>query len=157
MYIFTVGQKILRLRITLEIATNNILSQIRPEIQIHIKNSENRESIDIIHKINGKDLVHAQLSHGQKYIVDLSIMIGLAEVMRTSLGVKPGFLEFDEIDQGIDREALENLVKLIHKLRETYVIFIITHNDWMKDQFKSCIVVDGDDVNGSTATMEINA
>ena len=141
----------------LEIATNNILSQIRPEIQIHIKNSENRESIDIIHKINGKDLVHAQLSHGQKYIVDLSIMIGLAEVMRTSLGVKPGFLEFDEIDQGIDREALENLVKLIHKLRETYVIFIITHNDWMKDQFKSCIVVDGDDVNGSTATMEINA
>lgn len=141
----------------LEIATNTILSQIRPEIQIHIKNSENRESIDIIHKINGKDLVHAQLSHGQKYIVDLSIMIGLAEVMRTSLGIKPGFLEFDEIDQGIDREALENLVKLIHKLRETYVIFIITHNDWMKDQFKSCIVVDGDDVNGSTATMEINA
>ena len=141
----------------LEIATNTILSQIRPEIQIHIKNSENRESIDIIHKINGKNLVHAQLSNGQKYIVDLSIMIGLAEVMRTSLGIKPGFLEFDEIDQGIDREALENLVKLIHKLRETYVIFIITHNDWMKDQFKSCIVVDGDDVNGSTATMEINA
>ena len=141
---------------TLEKETNKILSMIRPEIQIEFKVSEDNESIDIINKINRKNLSSTQLSHGQGFIVDLATMIGQAEVMRTNFGVNVGFLLFDEVDQGIDQEACENLVKLINVLKTTYKIFIITHNDWIKEQFKSCIVVNGDDINGSTATLEIN-
>lgn len=143
----------------LQIEANNLLSELRPglELQFYIEkekaNGEAADTLDIIYRVNGVERDYLQLSGGQKLLVALSLKLGLSLVIQSRLGVDIKFLELDEVDQPLDKAGVDAFADVIRRWREKFKVFVITHNDLLKNKFSHAIVVESDGKNGSTAQV----
>ncbi len=143
----------------LQIEANKLLSDLRPGFELQfslIKNKDNgsqEETLDILYRLNGTELDYEQLSGGQKLMISLSLKLGLSLVIQNRLGVDIKFLELDEVDQPLDHAGVDAFAEIIKKWQNKFKIFVITHNDWLKDKFSHAILVENDLVNGATAKV----
>ncbi len=143
----------------LQIEANNRLNKLRPELELQFKIIKDRKDgnqediLEIFYKIHGQDREYRQLSGGQKLIIALSLKLALASVIQKRLGIEIKFLELDEVDQSLDKAGVDAFVDIIKELQNEYKIFIITHNDYLKDKFENAILVENDGKNGSTAKL----
>lgn len=143
----------------LQIIVNNLLSSLRPGIELFFSivkennDGQQEDTLDINYRINGKDREYTQLSGGQKFLVALSLKLGMSLIIQHRLGVDIKFLELDEVDQSLDVAAIEAFADVIKSWQEKFTIFVITHNETLKNKFTHGILIESDDINGSTGKV----
>ena len=143
----------------LQIEANKFLAEIRPGIELQfsiLKDKDDgtqEDTLELFYRINGCNINYELISGGQKYMVALALRLGLSVLIQQRLGVNIKFLELDEVDQRLDKAAIDALAILIKKLQEKFKIFMITHNDRLKDKFNHAILVDYHEQEGSTAKV----
>lgn len=138
----------------LQVEANNILQEIRPEISICFSiEKDDKDVLDISYLINGRERDYAQLSGGQKTFIAFSLKLGLSLVIQKRLNVTINFLQLDEVDQPLDQSGQDAYVDIIRKYQDRFKIFVVTHNDRLKDKFNHAILVENDGDNGSTGKL----
>jgi len=143
----------------LQIESNNLLSELRPGMELMFEidkpneSGEIQDTLDILYKINGKDREWDQLSGGEQFYVDIALKLGLAKVIQSRLGVNIEFLELDEVDARLDKAGVDALADVIKKWQSKFKILVITHNDTLKQKFRYNILVENDGANGSMAKV----
>ena len=132
----------------LQVEANHWLSELKPSLELQFTSD-----MDLIYRVHGRDKDFSQISGGQKVLFALALKLGLSLIIQRRLGVNIKFLQLDEVDQPLDKRALEAYAEAIRKLQDKFKIFVITHNDSLKDKFTSIILVEGDETNGATSTL----
>lgn len=132
----------------LQIEANALLAEMKPGHEIQFT-----PGLDIGFRIYGREKEYKQLSGGQKMIIAFSLKIGLSLVIQNRLGVNIKFLGLDEVDQSLDAAAVDHYADIIRKLQDRFKVFVITHNDSLKDKFSNVILVEGDGINGATSSL----
>ena len=132
----------------LQIEANNFLAKLRPALELQFN-----EELDLLFRIKGKEREYQQISGGQKMMFAFALRLGLSVIIQRRLGIDIRFLLLDEVDSNLDDAAKDTYVEIIKKLQEDFKIFIITHDNRLKDKFNNAILVEGDEKNGSTAKL----
>jgi DNA repair exonuclease SbcCD ATPase subunit len=132
----------------LQMEANKLLSELKPGLEIQFT-----PDIDLLYKYHGSEREFGQLSGGQKFIIALSLKLGLSLIIQRRLGVNIKLLQLDEVDQPLDHSARDAYADAIRKLQNKFKILVITHNDTLKDKFSNVILVEGDDYNGATSKL----
>lgn len=132
----------------LQAETNFWLQKLRPSIELQFDHS-----LEITYRVHGRERTYDQLSIGQQVYVALSLKLGLSRVIQKKLGVDIRFLLLDEVDQSLDKAGVEAFAQVVKKLQEEFTVFVITHNDALKDKFSHTILVEGDGENGATSSV----
>lgn len=135
----------------LQVEANNILSQLKPGLQLSFsvektieKTGDQADTLDINYQINGKDRYYELLSGAQKLAIMFSLKLGLSFLLQKMLGVNIQFLLFDEIDQSLDKASIDAFADIVKFFQKDFTILIITHNDRLKDKFSHAILVEQD-------------
>lgn len=132
----------------LQIEANNLLSQLKPGLQLSfliekIKgDGSESDTLDIKYNINGKERCYEQLSGAMKIAVAFSLKLGLSFLLQKIIGVDIKFLLLDEIDQALDKASVDAFADIVKFFQKDFMILIITHNDRLKDKFSHAILVD---------------
>lgn len=125
----------------LQFEANAALKELRPELDVKIDAELNFE-----YRRNGDVRDYYQLSHGQQVYIALAFKRGMARVIQKKLGIQINLLEFDEVDAHLDQAGVDAFTDAIRKWQKDFTIFVITHNQDLKDKFSHAIVVEeGDD------------
>lgn len=132
----------------LQMEANKLLGDLKPGLEIQFT-----PEIDLLYKYHGSEREFGQLSGGQKFIIALSLKLGLSIIIQRRLGVNIKLLQLDEVDQPLDHSARDAYADAIRKLQSRFKILVITHNDTLKDKFSNVIVVEGDEYNGATSKL----
>lgn len=132
----------------LQIEANHWLSELKPSLELQFTSD-----MDIIYRVHGRDKNFSQISGGQKVLFAFALKLGLSLIVQRRLGVNIKFLQLDEVDQPLDKCALEAYAEAIRKLQDKFKVFVITHNDSLKDKFTNVILVEGDEINGATSML----
>lgn len=67
-------------------------------------------------------------SGGQRRCVDVSLLLGLAQVSDASRGAKPGTVWFDEVFDALDRERVGVVSEIMREMSEHRPVVVISHN-----------------------------
>jgi DNA repair exonuclease SbcCD ATPase subunit len=139
----------------LQIASNEFLSKLRPDIEIIFSivktrdDGQEEDTLDITYKHKNNEREWEGLSGAQKVLVSLSLKLALSSVIQKRLGIDIKFLEFDELDARLDDASKDTLSEVIKLLQKAYMILMITHNDYLKDRFQNAILVEGSDTGSN--------
>jgi DNA repair exonuclease SbcCD ATPase subunit len=134
----------------LQVEANRLLSQLKPGVQLSFFVEKTRvdgteaDTLDINYLVNGKKRYYEQLSGAMRLAVTFSLKLGLSFLLQKMAGVDIKFLLLDEIDQALDKASVDALLEIIKFFQTDYTILVITHNDYLKDKFKSQILVEQD-------------
>lgn len=131
--------------------SNQVLKSLRPEMEINFS-----ANLDMSYKIRGETKAYEQLSGGQKVYIALSLKMALSKIIQRKVGVDIGFLALDEVDQSLDKAGVEAFAQIIKEWEKDFKIFVITHNDSLKDKFSHAILVEGDGLGVSSAQVVNN-
>lgn len=142
-----------------QIETNLWLSKLRPGLQLQFSvikdrsDGDQEDTLDIGYILDGYDMEYALLSGAQKFIVALSLKLGLASVIKKRLGVDMHLLLIDEVDQCLDEGTLEAFESAIKQLQQDFKVLVITHNNELKTKFNHAILVEQDENLASRAKV----
>jgi len=100
-----------------------------------------KEDFDI--QIITKDSVENfdDISGGEQVRVAIALRLALSQLLMNRIGRNIQFLLLDEVDRDLDRQGVEALADVIHKLSKRFKILVITHNELMKEKFEHILVV----------------
>lgn len=141
----------------LQLEANSLLSDLRPGISLQFNISKNdKDTLDLVYLINGKEREWDQLGGGQKVFIALSLKLALSLLIQKRLGIDIKFLELDEVDQPLDEAGVDAYVEVIRKWQSKFKIFVITHNKQLKNKFNHAILVENNEEEGSTAKVVTN-
>ena len=125
----------------LQFETNLALKELRPELEVSIDSELNIE-----YRRNGVLRDYDQLSHGQHVYIALAFKRGLSQIIARRLGLSINTLFFDEVDSHLDEAGVDAFADAIKKWQKNFTIFVITHNNDLKDKFSYAVMVEeGDD------------
>jgi DNA repair exonuclease SbcCD ATPase subunit len=135
----------------LQLEANNLLSQLKPDIQLSFavektieKTGDQADTLDINYTVNGKKRYYEILSGAQKLAVTFALKLGLSFLLQKMAGVDIKFLLLDELDQSLDKASVDSLADIVQAFQKEFTILVITHNDQLKHRFKNIIVVEQD-------------
>lgn len=135
----------------LQIEANNLLSQLKPGLQLAFsiektieKTGDQADTLDLTYTVNGKDRYYKQLSGAMQIAVAFSLKLGLSFLLQKLVGADIKFLLLDELDQSLDKASVDAFVDIIKFFQKDFTILIITHNDRLKDKFTHAILVEQD-------------
>lgn len=135
----------------LQIEANNLLSQLKPGLQLSFvvektveKTGDQADTLDITYQINGKERYYEALSGAQKLSIMFSLKLGLSFLLQKMIGTDIRFLLLDEIDQSLDKASVDAFSDIVKFFQKDFTILVITHNDRLKDKFSHAILVEQD-------------
>lgn len=143
----------------LQIEANNILLQLKPELQLSFVIEKTKtdgtqdDTLDINYFVNGKNKDYEQLSGAMKLEVAFSLKLGLSFLLQKMIGIDIKFLLLDEIDQSLDKASIDAFADIIKIFQNQFKILVITHNDRLKDKFNTIIQVQQDKNMVSSAKL----
>ena len=125
---------------------SEILTSGSIEVQFNtvtaLKSGELRDkfSVSVVNKHGASD--YRGDSGGERRKVDLAIMFALHSLARIRSGSLINILCLDEILDSLDSEGCERVMVLLREMcKEIPIIFVITHNENLKNQFGSRILI----------------
>lgn len=127
---------------------------VRLVTQRETKAGTQRETLDIVVGIAGRQRAYAMLSGGERLRVDFALRVALADVL-----VRRGGKSFETlwIDEGFgtqDRLGREALLEAISAVAEDFgLIVVVSHMDDITDRFETRVVVTKDGDGISTAEV----
>jgi DNA repair exonuclease SbcCD ATPase subunit len=125
---------------------SEVLTSGSMEVRFHtvsaLKNGELRDKFSVeVTNAHGADEYLGD-SGGERRKVDLVVMFALHSLARIRSGSQVDCLFLDEILDSLDAEGCERVVYLLGEMRkEIPKIFLITHNENLKNRFSSRILV----------------
>lgn len=135
----------------LQIEANNLLTQLKPGLQLSFfiektveKTGDQADTLGINYHINGKERYYKQLSGAMQLAVAFSLKLGLSFLLQKTIGTDIRFLLLDEIDQSLDKASVDAFADIVKFFQKDFTILIITHNDRLKDKFSHAILVEQD-------------
>jgi DNA repair exonuclease SbcCD ATPase subunit len=132
----------------LQIESNNLLKQLKPGLQLTfstVKTQDDgteKDKLDILYQINGKERYFEQLSGAMKLAVVFSLKLGLSFLLLKMIGTDIKFLLLDEIDQSLDKAGVDAFADIVKFFQKDFTILVITHNDRLKDKFSHAVLVE---------------
>lgn len=143
----------------LQIEANNLLSQLKPGIQLSFAIQKTKtdgveaDTLDIYYLVNGKKRYYEQLSGGMQLAVSFSLKLGLSFLLQKMAGVEIKLLLLDELDQSLDKASVNTFADIVKFFANEYTVLVITHNNDLKDKFSSAILVEQNSDMVSTASV----
>lgn len=132
----------------LQFETNKALQELRPDLEVQFD-----ADLNFTYRRNGIEKDYHQLSHGQHVYIALALKRSLSRIIQRKMGIDIKALFFDEIDSPLDAAGVEALSHAIKKWQDEFKIFLVTHNQDLKNKFSHAIVIEeGDD--GADATIK---
>ncbi len=134
----------------LQIEANNLLNQLKPGLQLQFSTEKTKgdgtsdDTLDIHYLFNGRERDYDQLSGAMKLSVMFSLKLGLSFILQKLIGTEIKFILLDEIDQSLDKAGVDAFADIVKFFQKDFKIFIITHNDRLKDKFSHAILVEQD-------------
>lgn len=145
----------------LQSEANILLNQLKPGLQLLFVVEKTKtdgteaDTLDIKYFVQSRERYYENLSGAMKLAVTFSLKLGLSLLLQKMLGVNIKFLLLDEIDQSLDKAAIDAFADIIKIFHNEYKILIITHNDRIKDKFCNKILVE-QDVNGISSAKVVS-
>lgn len=91
---------------------------------------------------DGHNIEFSTFSSGQKTRVELAIALSLFIMVKTFFATNISFLVFDEIlDKNLDVEGLNAVNVILTEMAKANTIFVMSHNEVLKDKFSEVISV----------------
>jgi DNA repair exonuclease SbcCD ATPase subunit len=90
------------------------------------------DGIEISFVRDGKQIPVKNLSGGEKKRLDLALLLCFMQYIHENSPTTLNIAIFDEIFDSLDEQGIENSINLINSLPEDMAIFIISHNDSLK-------------------------
>lgn len=87
--------------------------------------------LEIIREGWGKD--YKSCSGGQRRLLDIAIMLALAELAQASNNHRFGTMFFDEVFDALDTDCIDRVIDVLQELSKTKSIVVISHNDRIKE------------------------
>lgn len=143
----------------LQLEVNKFLAELKPGLELQFvilkdkKDGNTEDTLDIKFIEHGKTRSYKLLSGGQKFLFAVALKLGLSVIIQKRLGVDIKFLELDEVDASLDKACTETYANVIKTLQKDFKVFVITHNDALKDKFNKAILVEGDEKNGAVSKL----
>lgn len=135
----------------LQIETNNLLTQLKPGLQLAFvvektveKTGDQADTLDILYTVNGKKRYYENISGAMQMAVNFSLKLGLSFLLQKLSGVDVKFLLLDEITQSFDPSRVDFFMDIVKFFQKDYTIVVITHDDRLKDKFSHAILVEQD-------------
>jgi len=120
-------------------ALNTILADFPIEFEIRFKLGR---GLDLEIKRNNQILDLKQLSGGERRKVSIVILLALQQLMERIGGIRTNLLVVDEIFDALDLENLQFAVELFTGFEGEKSVFIITHNEMLKEMVSNVIEVE---------------
>jgi DNA repair exonuclease SbcCD ATPase subunit len=134
----------------LQSEVNNLLSQIRPGLQLSFSTEKTRsdgeiaDTLDINYFLNNKPRDYSVLSGAQRLCIAFSLKLGLSFLLANMMGSQIKFLLLDEVDASLDPSSADAFADIVKMFQKEFKILVITHNDRLKDKFNTIILVEQD-------------
>ena len=94
--------------------------------------------------LESESLSYQSLSSGEKKRLDISIQFALHDYVYTHCGIGFDTIFIDEILDSLDSVGVSNIIEVLN-LKKSYCslsrIFVITHNESLKDYFDSVLSI----------------
>lgn len=100
--------------------------------------------------INGKKTHFISLSGGEKVKLNIAILLALQSLLNLTDKDQSDILFFDEFGQFLDRESLDGLYILLQELKKNKNLYIITHNQDLKNLLDGCKTINIEKRKGET-------
>jgi len=81
---------------------------------------------------NDQDIQYISLSGGEKRKVNLAVTMALKDLLLLTDRTQSNILFLDEIAENLDEEGIQGLFSLLQEIKKDKLIFIITHNKYLK-------------------------
>ena len=95
-------------------------------------------------KMEDEDATYKSFSQGQRQRAELAIAFALFDVARLYFGNNNKILFLDELDKGLDKYGCKSMVNLLRGFDEQLKIFIISHNEEIKEEIPDKLVLEKD-------------
>lgn len=102
----------------------------------------------------GRSVNYMSMSGGEKKKVSLAVTLGLQALLSMTSRSQNNLLFFDEVGEFLDQDGLYGLYILLQELKKDKVLFIITHNNYLKSLLDSSKVVRVEKRKGVTTIKE---
>lgn len=128
---------------------NTLLASLKPGLQLQFitekeKKDTTSDTLDIVYSVNGKTREFGQLSGAMQLCFNFSLKLGMSLLLQKMFDTQVNFLLLDEIDQPLDKAAVDAFADIVKLFQKDFKILVITHNDRLKDKFKHSILVEQD-------------
>jgi len=80
----------------------------------------------------GNDIQYISLSGGEKRKINLAVMMALKDLLLLTDKDQSNILFLDEIAENLDEEGINGLYSLLQEIKKDKLIFVITHNKYLK-------------------------
>lgn len=134
----------------LQSEVNNLLSQIRPGLQLSFTTEKTRsdgevaDTLGINYFLNNKPRDYSVLSGAQRLCIAFSLKLGLSFLLAKMIGSQIKLLLLDEVDASLDAASADAFADIVKMFQKEFKILVITHNDRLKDKFNTTILVEQD-------------
>ncbi len=81
---------------------------------------------------NNQDIQYISLSGGEKRKVNLAVTMALKDLLLLTDKNQTNILFLDEIAENLDEEGITGLYSLLQEIKKDKLIFVITHNKYLK-------------------------
>jgi|10_taG_2_1085330.scaffolds.fasta_scaffold32222_2 DNA repair exonuclease SbcCD ATPase subunit len=81
---------------------------------------------------HGSDIQYISLSGGEKRKINLAVTMALKDLLLLTDINQSNILFLDEIAENLDEEGIQGLYNLLQEIKKDKLIFIITHNKYLK-------------------------
>jgi len=116
--------------------------QVRLSATSQLKSGETREKFSLqVYNSEGSNS-HKGSSAGERRSIDLSILWTLQEIARNKLKSAISFEVLDEALDTLDDTHVDSVLKVINKHSKQRTVFVVSHNDNLKNSFDKVYMVD---------------
>jgi DNA repair exonuclease SbcCD ATPase subunit len=98
--------------------------------------------------IGGKETKFSSLSGGEVKKINIAVLLGLQSLLALTDKDLSDIIFFDEIAESLDTESLHGLYILLQNLKKTKTLFIITHNNDLKNLIDAPTIITVTKKNG---------
>lgn len=103
-------------------------------------NTSDKMTIDILSQDTGSK--YSELSTGEQRKVDLSISLSLQDYLLSKIP-DTNFEVFDEVFDGLDEASMQSVIQILkERAKGVDTVFVVSHNDNLKDQFENIITIE---------------
>lgn len=119
--------------------------EIEFSTQTRNKNGELADKFDVrVTNSTGGETYQAN-SEGEKKRIDLSISLAIQDLVMSKSNLSTNLVVYDEVFDALDSVGSENVIELLKdRLDKVGTIFVITHNEHLKNLFEQVITVTKD-------------
>ena len=135
----------------------NILKYFNDRTNFYLSHlSRGKFSIEFDEELNetithyGRKIDFISMSGGEKKKVSLAVTLGLQSLLTRTSRSENNLIFFDEIAESLDQDGIYGLYILLQELKKDKVLFVITHNNYLKsllDNSKTLTIMKSDGIS----------